>query len=283
MKLDPSHVRSIIRAQMERNLANLVTSACEEAPTLTAISAAKGLGADCGAVINYTNPGQSSISYSGRVVEYGAVTFTVDEKCKEGLNLPEPASAEDFYDLTISQKKALLEFARKTIANFLNSETAPLGRDFDPALKRKQGAFVTLRKKEDLRGCIGHMDNDRPLCETIGSMALQAAFNDPRFRPLTVDELPEIEIEISILTPDKKIENVEEIIPGRDGVLLKKEKRQAVFLPQVATERSWNRYQLLDNLCIKAGLKIGSWKKDSELYIFQAIIFRESELGLFHW
>lgn len=187
------------------------------------------------------------------------------------------------YELTISQKKMLLEFARKTIVNFLNSEKVPLARDFDVALKRKQGAFVTLRKKEDLRGCIGHIENDRPLCETIGSMALQAAFNDPRFQPLTVDELPEIEIEISVLTPDKKIDDAEEIIPGRDGVLLKKEGRQAVFLPQVATERHWNRYQLLDNLCIKAGFKIGSWKKDSELYVFQAIIFKESELGLFHW
>jgi len=227
MKLNPRQVHSIFRAQMERNIVNLVTSAWGEAPILTTISAA--------------------------------------------------------YELTISQKKALLEFARQTIANFLNSETIPLSRNFDPALKRKQGAFVTLRKKEDLRGCIGHMENDRPLCETIRSMALQAAFNDPRFQPLTVDELPDIEIEISVLTPDKKIDNAEEIIPGRDGVLLKKEGRQAVFLPQVATERNWNRYQLLDNLCIKAGFKTGSWKKDSELFTFQAIIFKESELGLLHW
>jgi AmmeMemoRadiSam system protein A len=265
---------------MKRNIANLVTCACGEGPILTAISAAKELRADCGTLISYTNSGHSSLGYSERVVGYGAVAITVDENCKEGLTDAEPVSDEHTYEITIAQKKALLEFARKTIANFLNSETAPLARNFDPVLKRKQGAFVTLRKNDDLRGCIGHMENDRPLCETIGSMALQSAFNDPRFKPLAADELPDIEIEISVLTPYQKVDDAEEIMTGRDGVLLKKEKRQAVFLPQVATERNWNRYELLDNLCIKAGLKPGSWKKDSELYTFQAIIFKESELGL---
>lgn len=280
MKLDPSHVHSIIRAQMERNIANLVTCAGGETPILAAISAAKELGAGCGTLISYTNSGRNSIGYSGRVAGYGAVAISVDENCKEDLTATELVSDEQTCELTIPQKKALLEFARKTIEDFLNSETVPLARDFDQVLKRKQGAFVTLRKKEDLRGCIGHIENDKPLCETIGSMALQAAFNDPRFNPLTFDELPYIEIEISVLTPYEKIKNAEAIIPGRDGVLLKKEGRQAVFLPQVAAERNWSRYELLDNLCIKAGLKTGSWKKDSELYTFQAMIFEESELGL---
>jgi AmmeMemoRadiSam system protein B/AmmeMemoRadiSam system protein A len=282
VKLNPIHLHSIIQAQMNRNVTNLVTCACGEAPILAAIAAAKELGANCGKIISYTNSGRTLIGYRERVVGYGAVAFSIDENCiQPQTSIETPGVQRELYELTHTHKKMLLEFARKSITTFLNSETAPLPRDFDPALQRKQGAFVTLRKKGELRGCIGHMGEDKPLFDVVGSMALQAAFNDPRFNPVAKDELPEIDIEISVLTPYKQINSVEEIVTGRDGVLLKKEGKQAVFLPQVAAERRWDRYQLLNHLCIKAGLKPDSWGKDARLFTFQAIIFEESEFKLF--
>jgi AmmeMemoRadiSam system protein A len=108
-------------------------------------------------------------------------------------------------------------------------------------------------------------------------MAMAAAFQDSRFSQLTPGELKEIEIEISVLTPMKPLSHPEEIVVGRDGVVLKKGERSGVFLPQVATEQGWNRTELLDNLCLKAGLPTGSWKKDAQLLAFQAEVFKESE------
>jgi AmmeMemoRadiSam system protein A len=143
-------------------------------------------------------------------------------------------------------------------------------------LKVKRGAFVTLKKHGELRGCIGRMSGDTPLCTIIGSMALQAAFNDTRFSPLTHEELSQVEIEISVLTPIVQIKNADEIVLGRDGVIVKKGNRQAVFLPQVATETGWNKEKFLDQLCYKAGLNAGDWK-DAELFTFQADVFSESE------
>jgi AmmeMemoRadiSam system protein A len=108
-------------------------------------------------------------------------------------------------------------------------------------------------------------------------MALQAAFNDGRFSQVRADELREIEIEISVLTPLKEVSGAGKIVAGRDGVLLAKEGHSAVFLPQVATEQRWNREELLDNLCRKAGLPTGSWKQGAQLSTFQAVVFSEAD------
>jgi AmmeMemoRadiSam system protein A len=152
-----------------------------------------------------------------------------------------------------------------------------LARGFNANLQQLRGVFVTLKKKGELRGCIGRIIGDEPLCKLVGAMAIQAAFNDKRFRPLTVAELNDCEIEISVLTPMKQIAGAGDIVVGRDGVLLSQKGRSAVFLPQVATEQGWNREELLDNLCLKAGLEAGSWKKEAQLSTFQAVVFSESE------
>jgi AmmeMemoRadiSam system protein A len=136
---------------------------------------------------------------------------------------------------------------------------------------------VTLKKKGELRGCIGHMTADEPLGKVIGAMAFHAAFNDTRFSPLTADELKDIEIEISVLTPMKQVAGVADIVVGRDGVLLSKDDHRAVFLPQVATEQRWNREEMLDNLCRKTGLETGCWKKGAQFSTFQAVVFSESQ------
>ena len=160
-----------------------------------------------------------------------------------------------------ADKKALLHFARETISRILLTDTVPLARGFPPHLQKPQGVFVTLKKKGELRGCIGRIIGDEPLCKLVGTMAIQSALNDRRFSPLTADELKDIEIEISVLTPLKQVSGAGDIVVGRDGVLLSKDGHSAVFLPQVAPEQGWNREELLDNLCLKAGLNTGCWKQ----------------------
>jgi AmmeMemoRadiSam system protein A len=139
-----------------------------------------------------------------------------------------------------------------------------------------QGAFVTLKQHGKLRGCIGHMAEDRPLCHTVGRMALQAAFNDHRFSPLKASELEEIEIEISVLTPLHPVDGPTHIVVGQDGVMIRKSNRSAVFLPQVALEQGWNREELLTRLCQKAGLPDHAWHEGATFYTFQAQVFNES-------
>ncbi|MCL5266527.1 MAG: AmmeMemoRadiSam system protein A [Bacteroidetes bacterium] len=180
------------------------------------------------------------------------------------------------YRLDSSDKRTLLGYARKTLKQYFTSQTVPLPRHFNPFLKVKRGAFVTLRKNGELHGCIGHMAEDRPLSTVVGAMALQAAFNDPRFSPLSAEELRQVEIEISVLTPIAKVGSAADIVLERDGVVIKKGERQAVFLPQVATETGWSKEVFLDQLCYKAGLNAGDWKK-ADLYAFQADVFSESE------
>jgi AmmeMemoRadiSam system protein A len=153
----------------------------------------------------------------------------------------------------------------------------PLPRGFTLAACMRQGAFVTLKKHGELRGCVGHMAEDMPLCRTVCGMALMSAFEDQRFSPVAADEMRDIEVEISALTPFRRISDAGQIVLGRDGVVIRKSGRSAVFLPQVATEQGWTRDEMLDQLCRKAGLPIGSWRENAELSTFQAIVFSESE------
>tara|TARA_A100001015_G_C15030522_1_gene732968 strand:- start:2472 stop:2984 length:513 start_codon:yes stop_codon:yes gene_type:complete len=133
--------------------------------------------------------------------------------------------------------------------------------------KEKKGAFITIKKKNILRGCIGVITTNQPLYITIRDMAISAAFYDSRFRPLVKEEFKEIKISISILSIPKKIEEVQEIKIGLHGVILKKGAYQAVFLPEVAIEQQWNLKQFLEHLAVKARLNKEDWKQ-AELFIF---------------
>jgi AmmeMemoRadiSam system protein A len=171
----------------------------------------------------------------------------------------------------------LLALARETIRRYLDNGTTPLARGFPPVAERLQGAFVTLNEHGELRGCIGHMAEDRPLAQVVGAMALAAALEDPRFSPVAAREVPGLEIEISVLTPMQRVAGPEAIVLGRDGVVLRKDGRSAVFLPQVAGEQGWDRPTMLQHLAAKAGLDTDAWQSGAEFLTFQAIVFRESE------
>lgn len=271
--LDPGTLVNEVQRVESKRIANLATTACGLGPILTVMAAARSLGADCGRVISHANSGDTTMGDRSRVVGYAAVSFCRASKpCEEPLTAPTSPAAST---LTDEQKQVLLAFARNTIRQYLETETTPLFRREDPVFQQKQGAFVTLKKHGELRGCIGQMSEDMPLYQTVGRMALSAALHDTRFSRLSLSELKDVEIEISVLTPYQRVDSADRIQVGRDGVLLKRSGRSAVFLPQVAPEQGWNRDEMLDNLCRKAGLSSDCWRQGAEFYTFQAIIFSE--------
>lgn len=182
--------------------------------------------------------------------------------------------------MSISQenKKLLLNIARRTIESHVKEKKVPAFSTSNPELIEKSGAFVSLHKGHDLRGCIGVFTSEKPLYETVVDMAVSASSCDPRFYPVTEDELLDISIEISVLTPMKRITDVSEIEVGRHGIYIIKGRNRGVLLPQVATEYNWDRETFLDHTCLKAGLAQNSWKnKDTEIYTFEAEVFGEEE------
>ncbi len=272
--LDPFPLLKAVEEEMARGVPGLDTCVCGEAPVLVAMAAARALGAKRGVVASYANSGDALVGEPGRVVGYGAVAFDAGSggpDISALAALPDPPAGP----LDAGDKKALLAFARATIARYLATGTLPLPRALPPRTRRPQGAFVTLKERGELRGCIGDMSSGSPLGKTVGVMALQAAFNDGRFRPVAASELSGLTVEISALTPMKPVAGWKDIVVGRDGVLLRKEGRTAVFLPQVAGEQGWTREQMLDQLCLKAGLPAGCWKEGASFMVHQAEVFGE--------
>lgn len=275
--LDLAAVPLAIERQLQKERPGLSTCACGEGAVLVAMAAAKALGARRGIVVSYANSGDTVFGEPSRVVGYGAIAFTAAAGKADLRSLERPAIEPGSAELTEADKKYLLALARKTIERFLETGTVPLPRASTPGLRRRQGAFVTLKKHGDLRGCIGHMEEDAPLALTVARMALQAAFRDPRFRPVEVGELPDLEVEISALTPFARVPGPQAIVVGRDGVVLEKKDRRAVFLPQVAPEQGWSRDEMLGHLCLKAGLSADCWHRDATFFTFQAEVFGEGE------
>jgi hypothetical protein len=173
-------------------------------------------------------------------------------------------------------KKILLKVARNSLMETFNQEAASVNTSL-PELQEQNGAFVSLHKRGDLRGCIGVFQGEGPLYLTVASMAQAAAFEDPRFPPLSKGELNDIDIEISVLSPLIPVKNVEEIEVGKHGIYIIKKYRRGVLLPQVATEQGWDRKTFLQHTCLKAGLSPDCWKGDVEIYTFTADIFGEKE------
>jgi AmmeMemoRadiSam system protein B/AmmeMemoRadiSam system protein A len=260
------------------DLPGVSTCACGEGPIRVAIEAARALGALRGSVVSYANSGDTAVGEPDRVVGYGAVVFSRGEAGADVRAIqpvrPDPAGSLDAADRTV-----LLRLARETITRFLKTGTVPLPRGGSAKLLRESGAFVTLKSHGQLRGCIGRIEPDGPLIRLVGTLALESAFRDSRFKPVGAGELQDLEIEVSVLTPLASVAGPDAILPGRDGVVLRVGDRSVVFLPQVATEQGWNRTELLDNLARKAGLPPGAWRdRRAALLTFRADVFDESAL-----
>ena len=177
------------------------------------------------------------------------------------------------------QKKRLLEIARQTITEYVTSGKSPDFKEEDPQLNIKRGAFVTLHKDGNLRGCIGSFTSEEPIYKLISKMAIESATGDPRFSPVTKQELGNINIEISVLTEPQLIDDWKKIRLGIDGVIVRRGFSSGVFLPQVATETGWSLETFLKQLCWgKAGLPDDCYKdSNTQIYTFQAFIFSEEE------
>ena len=275
--LDPAVLATSIAEQERKGRRGLVTCACGEAPILAAMYAARALGARRGVVVSHANSGDTAVGDYNRVVGYGAVLFTAGDGGPDTKVLEPAAPASKPVALSDADRKFLLALARKTLERYFLTDTLPLPRSDSPALRQDHGAFVTLKEHGDLRGCIGHMAEDTPLVLTVAKMALEAALNDPRFASVRPEELPSIEMEISVLTPFARVDGPGAIQVGRDGALIKKGDRQAVFLPQVAPEEGWSREEMLEHLCAKAGMPTDCWKSGCTFYTFQADVFGEQK------
>ena len=187
-------------------------------------------------------------------------------------------SPEFSIELTGGEKGILLMSARDSINSLFNDiNNAIIDFNFYPNLLKKDlGAFVTITEDNQLRGCIGYITSQMNLLDTVNDAAKQAAVNDPRFIPLTEEELPYINIEISVLSPLKEISNYDEIQIGVHGLVLEEGEYKGVLLPQVATENNYDLPQFLEAICIKSGLPSYEWEtRMISLKVFTANIFSE--------
>ncbi len=277
VKMNPEDIRDAMDNKLNSGIPALVTCACGEGPILALVTVVKESGGNFASVLIQANSGNTLIGDYSRVVGYGAVAFYTSEQNIIPTNEnSKNISTENNKGLSQDDKLTLLKLARRSIEQLLTSETLPLPRNLTTAINTKQGAFVTINKNSELRGCIGSMSETLPLYNVVGRMALAAAFNDTRFQPLTLNELPDVEIEISVLTPSVKVNSPDDIVLGRDGVILKKNGKQAVFLPQVAKETGWDKEKFLSQLCLKAGLNTDDWLT-ADLYTFRAEVFSETD------
>lgn len=177
--------------------------------------------------------------------------------------------------LSKEHQKFFLGLARKAIQQYLESGKTLKIKIEDKELKEKRGAFVTLKVSDQLRGCIGYTLPYKPLYETIIDVAISAATQDFRFQPLTIEELSETKIEISVLSLPNPVQDIKEIEVGKHGIIISKGLNKGLLLPQVAVEWNWDLETYLCHCCLKAGLEEDEWKKGARIEIFSAQVFSE--------
>lgn len=261
-----SHLKNMDAEGLYSGLRKGKFQLCGGFGVVTATILGKQLGHNKLSVLEYTNSGIVTGRKTKGLWTVGYASCVIDEE-KKG----EEAM------LNKEQRERLLEIARKSIQEYLKTGKKPQISETDPMLLKEMGAFVTLHKQGQLRGCIGNFIGQQALYLTVRDMAIEAAVGDPRFAQVELSELKDIEIEISALSPLEKIEDPDKIQIGAHGVLVRKGFRSGVFLPQVATETGWSKEEFMSNLCAhKAGLAPDAWKDGStEIYIFTAEVFSE--------
>lgn len=277
-RLTLSHLEALSAQDIYDCLRAGTIQMCGGLPIVTAVIAAQRLGYTHYSLLHYTNSaivtgnrekGVWTVGYASAIISGQETSTEVrkEEKSEESM-------------LTIPQEKRLLEIARKAIEEYISSGRRLHFVEDDPRLKEINGAFVTLHAHGELRGCIGNIVGQKPLFETVRDMAIESATGDPRFAPVAKDELKDIEIEVSVLSPLKKIRAIDEFILGTHGVLVRQGWNQGVFLPQVAIETGWSKEEFLSNLCLhKAGLPSDAWKENNtEIFVFSALVFSEKQV-----
>ncbi len=176
--------------------------------------------------------------------------------------------------LTSETQRRLLAVARDALEARVRRARPP-AVPVDEASQIRQGAFVTIFWKDELRGCLGRITSDTPLPELIGLLAQEVADSDPRFDPVQVRELPDITLEVSVLTPEREIASIDEIEIGRHGLIIEQGSRRGLLLPQVPTEHGWDRATFVAQACLKAGLSPDAWRHGARMFVFEAQVFGE--------
>jgi len=234
-------------------------------------------------LIKYATSGELTNDFTNSV-SYLSIAFSGSWQ-----NNPEikPQANNPELELTEDDKTQLLALARKTIVSALRTQRVPqaseLGVSISGAMKCPRAAFVTLKKHSQLRGCIGDIFPQRPLYKSVIRNAINACVNDRRFLPVTEEECNDITIEISALTAPEPVASADDIRIGIDGVVLSKDGRSAVFLPQVAPEQGWDVNQMLTQLSLKAQLPADAWKEGASFLVFQADVFGEPRPSKTGW
>lgn len=180
--------------------------------------------------------------------------------------------------VTSEDQHTLLRLARRALEAHVRQQ-APPALERGGTLDEPLGVFVSIHNEDDLRGCLGRLDVDRPLAETVVDLAALVSDSDPRFDPVSPAELPTLDVEISVLTPEREITSIDEIEVGRHGLIVERGYRRGLLLPQVATERDWDVETFLVQTCLKAGLPEDAWRNGARIWIFEAQVFSEKSLA----
>ncbi|MEI6766412.1 MAG: AmmeMemoRadiSam system protein B [Bacteroidota bacterium] len=264
----PKKLLDVLNTNEAAAIPNLVTSLCSWTSVLTLMYLTENNSAVHITELEYKNSGDAGVGDSSKVVGYTSIVFTREQSQNSGFTITE------------KDKKELLNVARSTLTTYIKEHKLPVidSSDFSGTIKQQCGAFVTLKKKGDLRGCIGRFIAESPLYLTVRDMAVAASTQDPRFTAVTTDELKSIDIEISVLSPLQKITSIDEIEMGKHGIYIVKGSSTGTFLPQVATETGWTKEQFLGHCAQdKAGIGWNGWK-DADIYIYTAVVFGEKDI-----
>jgi len=237
-------------------------------PIVAAMIAAQRLGATRAELLKYANSGDVTSDRS-RVVGYSAFALY---KAAATSSVAQP------FTLTPNEKQELLSVARKSAETAVRERSTYKPPPASPALRQNCGAFVTITKHGELRGCIGYVSPVQPLIETVRDVAALAALRDPRFPPVAAAELGELQYEVSVLSPFRRVLDVKEIRVGQHGLLMKNGNYEGVLLPQVPIEAGWDRKTFLEETARKASLPPSAWKDyDTDIFLFSALVFNEDK------
>lgn len=270
----PDQFVKALRKNASENIKGLVTSCCGSGAVLTFLDITSEMPGIKAEHVKYINSGDTPYGDKNQVVGYHSFVFYREK--------PTAEAETKAFSLSQQDKIRLLTLARHSIENQLQNKEVPEvdTTTLSDALKTPCGAFVTITKNHKLRGCIGQFSATEPLYKVVEQMAISAAFRDYRFLPVQQQEMPQIEVEISVLTPLKRINNIDEFELGKQGIYMVKGNRSGTFLPQVAKETGWNKTEFLGHCARdKAGIGWNGWK-NAELYTYEALVFNEKELNL---
>jgi MEMO1 family protein len=268
----PANLLRIIHSDEKSQVPGLVTSLCGWTSILTMLDLTSENPSLELTSLQYKNSGDSKYPDKSRVVGYWSIV--VSEKVSDKANPGEFSFSSD-------EKKALLKIARNTITQVVSGKAKPAvdPSDLDEKLKVHAGVFVTLTENKNLRGCIGQFISDKPLYELVQEMAIASATQDTRFEPVNAKEVSRLVVEISVLSPLRRIHSPNEIILGKHGIYIKKGYNTGTFLPQVADGTGWTREEFLGHCARdKAGIGWDGWK-DAELFVYEATVFSEREFS----